>query len=112
MAYNGVMSFGDWLAEELKQRDWSHSELARRAGLSQVSVSGVIAGQRNPGCEFCVKVADALGVSAVLVMRKAGILPPGPDEDPALAELLAAAKGLTAEQIQEVIRFVRFLRRG
>ena len=106
------MSFGDWLTEELKQRAWSQSELARRAGLSQVSVSHVIAGNRNPGCEFCVKVADGLGVSAVLVMRKAGILPPGPDEDPALAELLAAARGLTAEQLKQLLDFARFLRRG
>ena len=103
--------FSDWIVEELKARSWSHSELARRAGLSQFAVSSVISGNRNPGCEFCVKVADGLGVSAVLVMRKAGILPPGPDEDPALAELLAAAKGLTAEQLKQLLDFARFLRK-
>ena len=44
--------FRAWLSEELDQRGWSQSELARRAGVSQFAVSSVISGNRNPGADY------------------------------------------------------------
>ena len=101
--------FSDWLAGELRKRGWSHSELARRAGLSQVSVSGVIAGTRVPGCDFCVKVAMALEVSPVSVMIEAGILPPqATDDDPVIAEIIESTRLLPPDQRRDVLDYIRF----
>ena len=36
-----------WLQTELKTRGWSHSELARRAEVSQVSVSKFLSGDTD-----------------------------------------------------------------
>jgi transcriptional regulator with XRE-family HTH domain len=69
-----MSEFGEWLAEELKQRAWSSSELARRAGISQSSVSNVLTGKQIPGLEFCKGVAKALDLPADRLLRLAGHL--------------------------------------
>ena len=105
--------FSSWLTQELKRRGWSHSELARRTGVSQVSVSGVIAGSRRVSCDFCIKVADALGESPEHLLRLAGILPAGPpDEDPILTEILDTARAMSPEQRQDLLKLMKnfFLR--
>lgn len=102
--------FSDWLVNELGRRRWSHSELARRAGLSQVQVSGVIAGQRSPGCEFCIKVAQALGESPVLVLVLAGILPPqAPGDDSTIQETVELLRNLPPEERLQALDYIRFL---
>lgn len=78
----------EWLNTEIEKRTWSNRELARRAGLASSTVSDVLGERTNPGFEFCKKIASALGpgVSPELVLRKAGLLPPEPDETRSLAE--------------------------
>jgi transcriptional regulator with XRE-family HTH domain len=74
-----MSEFGEWLADELKTRAWSSSELARRAGISQSSVSNVLTGKQIPGLEFCKGVARALNVPADQLLRLAGHLAPMPE---------------------------------
>lgn len=64
-----------WLNYECKARGWSHRELGRRAGVTGQMVSGVIAGDRNPGWDFCAGVAKALGKPPLELFRLAGLLP-------------------------------------
>lgn len=103
--------FSDWLEKELSGRGWSHSELARRAGLSQVQVSGVISGQRKPGCEFCIKVAQALELSPVLILVKAGILPtsPGADDSPIIQEIVELSRSLSPADQTHLLEYIRFM---
>lgn len=64
-----------WLNSELRQRGMSHRELARRAEVSGAMVSGVIAGDRNPGWDFCAAIAKPLGKPPLELFRLAGLLP-------------------------------------
>lgn len=64
-----------WLNSELRQRGMSHRELARRADVSGAMVSGVIAGDRNPGWDFCAAIAKPLGKPPLELFRLAGLLP-------------------------------------
>ena len=100
-------SFGNWLADQIGKRGWTHNELARRAGVSQPAVSGIVAGRR-PSADFCIKVAQALGEPPEKILRLAGILPPSED-DSALAELYDLVRNLPLEQRQEALRYLRFL---
>lgn len=70
-----------WLEKELKDRGWSHRELARRSGLSQTSISSVLseADKQKPGLDFCVAVSGPLGEKPETIMRLAGLLPPLPE---------------------------------
>lgn len=103
-------TFRTWLAEELARRGWSHNELGRRADISQTAVSNVISGNRNPGCDFCIRIANALGEAPEKVLRLAGILPTSlaPD-DPVLAELRDLVESLPPERREETVRYLRFL---
>lgn len=64
-----------WLNSELRQRGMSHRELAWRADVSGAMVSGVIAGDRNPGWDFCAAIAKPLGKPPLELFRLAGLLP-------------------------------------
>lgn len=68
------IDFSEWLVKELNKREWSNSELARRAGVVPSYVSMVISLGRQPGLGFCKKVANALGVSEDEVVRAAGLI--------------------------------------
>lgn len=105
-----MTDFGEWLTEEINQRGWSHSELARRASVSQVSVSGIISGSRNAGCDFCIKIAKALSLSPVLVLTKAKILPPQEqsNNNATLQELMDIAKQLPQTEQEEVLKYAKF----
>lgn len=46
------------------RRGMSQEELAKRAGISRVSVSEIENGKRDPGSSTVAKLADALGVPA------------------------------------------------
>lgn len=98
-----------WLSKKIEQLGWSHSELARRAGVSQAAVSGTISGDRKAGADFCIKVAQALGESPEKVLRLAEILPPIPDtEDATLLELLEIVRNISSQSRQEILNFAKF----
>jgi len=73
----------DYLNAQLDDRGWSKSELARRAGVSSSQVIDVINERSNPGPEFCIAVARALGDHPEDLLRMGKYLPPLP---PAVAE--------------------------
>lgn len=47
----------------------------------------MLTGQRNPGVDFCKGMAKAFKTSPVVVLAKAGIIPPLDDEDLSFREL-------------------------
>jgi transcriptional regulator with XRE-family HTH domain len=90
-----MTEIGEWLGRQLERRAWSSSELARRAGISQSSVSNVLTGKQIPGLEFCKGVARALGGRAEELLRLAGHLPPMPAPVVEEREALRLLRGLS-----------------
>jgi transcriptional regulator with XRE-family HTH domain len=90
----------------MDKRGWSNSELARRAGITPSNVSTVISSTRQPGWDFCAKIARPLGYTPDYVLRLAGLLPalPAPDGDPLLSEILTLAKSLDADERRRLAR--------
>lgn len=76
----GMSEFINWLNRELEEKGWGYNELARRAGLSSGGVSHVMTGRQNPGYEFCIKAARAVGEPPEKILRLAGHLPPRPTQ--------------------------------
>ena len=68
--------FDRWLTYEMSSRELSQSDLARKAGISQTSISNVLSQKREPGPEFCIAIAKVFGISPESAFRKAGLLPP------------------------------------
>lgn len=103
------VTFSTWLAEELTKRGWSHNELGRRAGISQTAISNVISGKRNPGADFCVKIAQALNEAPEKVLRLAEVLPSQTADDPILRELHDLVENVPPDRREEALRYLRFL---
>ena len=76
METNNNSTFIKWLSAEIDDRGWTLREMARRSDLTHVAISNVLNEVRNPGVEFCLKVARAFHVPPERVFRRAGLLPP------------------------------------
>ncbi len=70
------IEFGQWIAQEREKRGWSQSDLARNAGLHRQSLYKIEIGDASPAVETYIALASALGLSPILLFRKAGLLPP------------------------------------
>jgi len=104
--------FRNWLQSELHSRQWSQSELSRRAGISQSSISNVLAGNKNPGPKFVTLVALALGESPENLLSMAGIRPPESRGDSVADQVLSLLDSMTSEQRRQVLDFIRFIKKG
>ena len=89
--------FAQWLDGQMRERNWSYNELARRAGVSSASVSMVMTGQQKPGVDFCRGVAGALNQAPEHVFRLAGLLPRKAERDEVVDEILWYFEQMTPE---------------
>jgi len=110
------MDFAYWLDAELKKRGLTHNAFARLSGLAQSAISNVIAGKRKPGAAFCIKVALALDLPPVGLLKLAGIIPGDASEeatitveDDTLQAIVDAARQLPPKQRADVLQYIRFL---
>jgi transcriptional regulator with XRE-family HTH domain len=73
--------FSSWLQSELKKREWSQADLARKSGVSTGQIARVMDNTRGVGPESLVQIARALSIPPVHVFEMAGILPTGSKND-------------------------------
>ena len=104
-----MTKISEWLHQQLDERGWSSSELARRAGISQSSVSNVLTGKQIPGLEFCKGVAQALDVRTVELLQRAGHLPPMPEPVVEEQEALRLLRGLNGPMRGVALSLLRAL---
>jgi transcriptional regulator with XRE-family HTH domain len=109
--YNVSMAndFIEWLTVEITQRGWTNSELARRAELVPSTVSQVLSGRSNPGLDFCIGVARALGEQPERILRRAGLLPPLPAAVEEENEVLQIYRTLPQTQRRTILSMLRAL---
>lgn len=103
---NGVIG---WINGQLREREWSMRQLAKKAGLSQTQVSNVLAGKRTVTRDFCVVIARAFGEPPEKILRLANLLPPAPVPAQGEDDLLAVFRQLSKQQRQYVLDSLRGL---
>lgn len=101
------MNFVEWLTSELDKRDWTASDLARHSGISKGSISNIISGVRQPGNDVCEGIARAFKISPEVVYRRAGLLPPLPEEDINRDELINLYNLMNESNREDVIDYAR-----
>lgn len=101
--------FAEWLHQELNRRALNPSELARRSRVSQSTVSLVLNEQKGPGPKLCRGIARALDLPPEDVFRRAGLLPPAPEETSSLREVIHLFNQLSPEQQDNMLAMARAL---
>jgi transcriptional regulator with XRE-family HTH domain len=99
--------FVEGLKAEMSRAEISHSELARRSGMTQSAISLVMNGYRNPGSDFASAMARALKLLPEEVFRAAGLLPPKPEEDEFRERIVTIVEKLPEEEKQNVLEYAR-----
>ena len=98
---------GEVLLQMIDEKDWSQSELARRAGRQRSVINEVIAGRRNVGRELGIDLARAFGISPDLLFQKLGLFPSDPDTDHLTEEGIHILRQLEGEDKEEALRYLR-----
>jgi transcriptional regulator with XRE-family HTH domain len=99
----------------MAERDLSQTEVARRSGLSNATISAWVRGTRGgrrPRPEYLEKLADGLGVPRDTVFDAASLAVPGPLSPDAEERILQLYRRLTAEQQQFVETTAKALAEG
>lgn len=101
--------FAVWLLEELNKQGWQQSEFAKEAKIGTGTLSNVLSGNRKPGWDFCVSVAQALNIPPDEVFRRAGLLPQSTAPDkPDYEQLKEVAAHLNNEELSKALEYVRW----
>ena len=106
---NKRKEFSEWLTLQIQERDWSFREFARRADTTIGTVSRVINLHQDPTDDFCRGIARALNLPEETVFRRAGLLPPEPDNDADAKEALHLFRQMTPTQRQIMLTQMRAL---
>lgn len=100
-------NFGEWLVQELEDRELSQSDLARMSGLSRGTLSNIISGARGRGPESLSAIAKALKLPTEKIYRAAGLLPPAIKADEDMEQILHEIAKLPKDDQREVLAFIR-----
>lgn len=101
--------FPAWLQEEMNERGWNQSDLARSSNLTQGAISNVLNKTREPGYDFCVGIARAFDIPVETVFRRAKILPEKTNLDEDLDELVFIANRMTLYERRRLLAIARVL---
>ncbi len=102
------ISFSQWLLLELENREWSQSDLARRAGVSKAAISDVLSGRRNVGHDLATSIAKGLNIKPDIVFRAAGLLPPTKKVSEEIEQIVHELEGMSREEQQEFLSYIRW----
>lgn len=101
----------NWLLDELKVRDWSQADLARRAGVSRTAISDIISGRRNIGKDLALSLSEVFNLPLEEVYRRSGILPLEPPQDETLYKINHLYHTLKDETNKtRALEFIEFLK--
>ena len=99
--------FATWLENELKEREMSQSELARRAKVTRAAINNILSGSRGPGTDLAKGIAKAFDIPPEQVYRAAGLLPVGANVDEYTEQIVYETKDLTRREKEEVLAYIR-----
>lgn len=98
--------FGDWLRKQREDRGLSQSDLARLSGLHRQIINKTENGVSDPSLKTYIALSNALNISLVSVLRAAGELPPGQDDDINFEDWQYLIEKLTTDEQEEIRQII------
>ncbi len=105
MSIDSGKVFIQWLDEQENIHDLSDYELAKAGGFSHSALSRARKEGIPPGWDICVKISGVINLSPITVFRKAGLLPPGPDDKINFEDWKYMLEKMTDAEREEFWRF-------
>ena len=103
-----MKKFGDWLSEQLTERNMKPADLTRLSGIDSGVLSNLINNKREqPHVDTCKAIAKALNLPLEQVYRAAGILPQKPDVDTISEAILTLVLELNSTDKKDVLEYAR-----
>ncbi len=105
--YSNNESFRIWLSDELKHRNLSLSDLARRSNITRSHISRILSGDRTPGMNTLVAIARALSLPEEDMLRHAGMLAIKNNEIEGESELIELYKKMNTDNRHKILGISR-----
>jgi transcriptional regulator with XRE-family HTH domain len=105
-----MTEFVGFVDNELNERGWSYSELARRINISRSYVSDIQNEKIKPSWDYVRKVARVLSIPEERALEMATLLDKGSTASPLYRELTEEAKDMADEDLVLLIDMARALK--
>ncbi len=105
-----MIGFINFVDNELNERGWSYSELARRVKISHSYVSDIQNGKIKPSLNYVRKVARVLSIPEEKALVMANLLDKGNTASPLFRELTEEAKDLVDDDLGLLIDMARVIK--
>jgi transcriptional regulator with XRE-family HTH domain len=92
------LRFAEWLQSEMDKRGWSQSDCARAADLNRAVINKLLNGKSKPQPFTLVAIARAFKIPVETAYRAAGLLPPSPNSDDTIAEVIHIFNSIQSPQ--------------
>lgn len=101
-----IDTFLEWIDEVEKRMGWTDNKWTTKAGISASVLNRARRDGIIPKWDACLALAEAARVSPILVFRKAGLLPPGPEEHAQFSDWQYLLSQLPQEDQDEIGQFI------
>ena len=101
-----------WLQNELKKRGWPMPLVAEYAGISPYFIELILEDKKQPSFEVARNLAQAFGMSDILMFELVGLIPSLTDQASSLVQgpvWLSIMNQLTDEEAEKVLEYARFI---
>lgn len=106
-----TIDFANWLIEEMEKREWSQSDLARKANINRQVISTYVQRKRTkPDEDVLISIAHAFKLPPEIVFRAAGLLPPAVHIDDDMQQIIHEIDKLPKQDREEVLAYIRMLK--
>jgi transcriptional regulator with XRE-family HTH domain len=100
-------TLSEFLLEELRTRNMTQAELARKSHVTPAQISRIISGQRGAESETLNSIADALDIPPEQIFRIAGKMSAAVNIDEKAQQIAHEVRDLPVQDKEEVLAFIR-----
>jgi transcriptional regulator with XRE-family HTH domain len=92
------LRFAEWLQAEMNKRGWSQSDCARACDLNRAVINKLLNGKCKPQPTTLIAIARGFKIPVETAYRAAGLLPPNPDGDDSILEVVYTFRSIRSPQ--------------
>jgi transcriptional regulator with XRE-family HTH domain len=96
------------IKSKMEEQNLGVSQLARKIGVSHPTIIELVTHGKKPSFDTCLALAKWLNEPDVLVLREAGLLPPGPSDKVRFEDLKEILEQLPEEDVLELKQIAKW----